>query len=117
MFIKYRTVIITIVLTLSIILTSCLFNREYTEFTIENWNASVYNNRYKMAKDIVENDLLIGKTRNEIISMLGEDGITDFYTSDTRLFYFVGHNYMDSYYLGILFDNKGVVEKAYILSS
>jgi len=116
MFLKYRTVIITIILTLSILLTSCLFNREYTEFTIENWNASVYN-RYNMAKDIVEKDLLIGKTCDEIISMLGEDGITNFYTSDTRLFYFIGHNYMDSYYLGILFDNKGVVEKAYILSS
>ena len=117
MFIKYKTVIITILFTLSILLSSCLYNREYTEFTIENWNASEYSNRYKMAKDIVDNDLLIGKTRDEINSMLGEDGIMDFYIDDEWLYYYVGRNFMDSIYLVILFDSKGVVEKTSILNS
>ena len=70
-----------------------------------------------MAKDIVENDLLMGKTREDITTMLGEDGISDFYTSDKRLFYIVGRNYIDSIYLGILFNSDGVVEKTYIHNS
>lgn len=41
-------------------------------FTKENWKTYAFK-RYKMADDIIENKLIIGKTKQEIVLLLGDN--------------------------------------------
>jgi len=44
-----------------------------TEFDKENW-ISNKEKRYEMSHDIIESNMLIGKTKQEVIDILGDDG-------------------------------------------
>ncbi|MEZ4887017.1 MAG: hypothetical protein R3E32_19965 [Chitinophagales bacterium] len=55
---------------------SCGINSESelnnVKFSSEKWKVSDWREKGRMTDDIVENDLLIGKTKTEIVEMLGE---------------------------------------------
>ena len=75
---KYLAIIPTIILSpilyIGIILI-WIFSVSYypkTDFNKQEWNENK-EERYKMANDIIKNEILIGKTRVEVIELLGDD--------------------------------------------
>jgi predicted PurR-regulated permease PerM len=47
-----------------------------SDFDKNEWNSNV-EERFKMSENIIESEILIGKTREEVIQMLGNDFITN----------------------------------------
>lgn len=43
-----------------------------TDFDKNEWNENI-EERYKMSKDIIKSEMLIGKTKEEVIKLLGDD--------------------------------------------
>lgn len=82
------------------------------EFNQTEWNSNV-EERYKMSEDIIESRILIGKTHNEVIEILG----TDFSSKNERsITYELGHVpglfNIDPDYLEIKLEN-GIVVSVY----
>ena len=81
---KYLAVISTIILApvfymgIVIIWTYSLANYPSIDFNQKEWKSNA-EERYKMSKDIIESKMLIGKTRDEVIEILGTD-----YTSNSK---------------------------------
>lgn len=75
--------------------------------------------RYKMINDLMDNDLLIGKTKNEVIKILGKDFSENCWVKETWCYTAPDpDNYspLDHYEFIIYFDNFGKVKKvAYML--
>ncbi len=75
------------------------------DFDQIEWNSNI-EERYKMSEDIIESKILIGKTKNEIIEILGEN-----YSSNTHnsliyeLGFVPGLFNIDPDYLRINFEN------------
>ena len=57
-----------------------------SDFDQNDWNSNVQE-RYKMSSDIINSKLLIGKTREEVIQILGNDFSSD---DETELIYELG---------------------------
>jgi len=89
---KYIAVVPTVILSPLLyvcIVTIWLFSASYymeQAFQREIWIEDV-EHRYKMSASLIENEMLIGKTKEEVVSLLGED------------FYSYNENYI-GYYLG-----------------
>ncbi len=47
-----------------------------SDFDKNEWNSNI-EERFKMSENIIESEILIGKTREEVIQMLGNDFITN----------------------------------------
>lgn len=82
------------------------------DFDQTEWNSNV-EERYKMSEDIIESRILIGKTHNEVIEILG----TDFSSKNERsITYELGHVpglfNIDPDYLEIKLEN-GIVVSVY----
>ena len=82
------------------------------DFDQTEWNSNV-KDRYKMSEDIIESRMLIGKTHNEVIEILG----TDFSSKNERsITYELGHVpglfNIDPDYLEIKLEN-GIVVSVY----
>jgi amino acid transporter len=96
-----------------IAITIWIFSLSYypvNEFNKEDWTLNK-EERFKMSKDIIENKILIGKTKSEIIELLGED----YYEySDEHIAYELGFVpgpvNIDSDVLDIYFENGNVVK-------
>ncbi|OIQ20279.1 hypothetical protein [Lacinutrix sp. MedPE-SW] len=54
----------------AVVLTTTLIYQFEERFTKENWERN-RSTRYKMADDIIERQVLLGKTKQEIINLLG----------------------------------------------
>lgn len=80
------------------------------DFNKEDWTLNK-EERFKMSKDIIENEILIGKTKSEIIELLGEDYHE---YSDEHIAYDLGFVpgpvNIDSDVLDIYFENGNVVK-------
>lgn len=80
-----------------------------SDFNQNEWKSNV-GNRYKMSKNLIESKMLIGKTRNEVMDLLGKDFVSN---TESRLIYELGHVpglfNIDLDYLDIIFEN-GVVK-------
>ena len=101
-----------------VLVMGCSHENRYYEYTPENWAAAKVNERYEMSCDLVKKGILIGKTRNEIISILGEDGIEEKYAvSEEKLVYLVGHTIIDSFWLITLFDAEGIATEVSVIDS
>jgi heme/copper-type cytochrome/quinol oxidase subunit 2 len=91
---KYIAIIPTIIVSPIIYLMVILiwiFSMSYypkEKFDSIKWNKNI-EERYKMAKDIIEKNILIGKTKDEVIKLLGND----YYESEEGTI---------SYYLGLV---------------
>jgi len=77
-------------------------------FDQNEWNSNV-EERYKMSEVIIESKMLIGKTRHEVIRILGNEFITN---SESEITYELGHVpglfNIDPDYLDIKFENGKV---------
>ena len=103
-----------IIITLVFALVGCAPEELYDEFSTDNWSAVDAEDRYAMAKDLIEKELLLEMTREEIESILGRNGIVEDNTFENRMRYLVGYSIADSLILCIDFDGDGYVTKAYI---
>lgn len=56
------------------------------EFDEAGWNTNVYE-RYRMSRDIISSEMLIGKTLEEVIEILGEDVSID---GEEHVVYYLG---------------------------
>lgn len=89
---KYLAIIPTIILSPLLyvgIIMIWIFSVSYypkTNFKKQEWNENK-EERYKMSKDIIKSDILIGKTMEEVIELLGDD----FYSyEDNHIVYDLG---------------------------
>ena len=74
-------------------------------FNQEIWNTNI-DKRKGMIKDLIESNQILGKSKEELITLLGENyKITD---SDTALGYIVASNLGDPLCFVILFDDNGI---------
>ncbi len=91
---KYLAIIPTIILSPLLyvgIIMIWIFSVSYypkTTFNKQKWDEQI-EERYKMSKDIMKSEMLIGKTKAEVVKLLGED------------FNAYGENHI-SYYLGFV---------------
>jgi len=70
--------------------------------------------RYKMVNDLKNNDLLIGKTKQEVLDFLGNDYKENCYKKNTICYIaYDPDNYavLDHFEFVIYFDNNGIVVK------
>jgi len=96
------SIIVVLILNISFVPSSIKFNMQVWEENLSQRN--------KMAKYIIEKKLLIGKTKQEVINMLGND----YYNYPNMMSYQIGYsdNYMsvDPDVLYINFENNQVIE-------
>jgi|TARA_B110000483_G_C17974263_1_gene457129 hypothetical protein len=80
-----------------------------SDFDKDEWNSNV-KERFIMSEDIIESEILIGKTREEVIQMLGNDFITN---NESEITYELGHVpglfNIDPDYLDIKLENGKVI--------
>ena len=106
--------------------------KRYAEFSIENWEDTTHvSYRYDMAKDLVAKEILLGKTRDEVIATLGNIGRISEKSHDNialtlrnlrrlegdsfdGIVYIVGYNTIDTIILIIQFDDDGYVSSTFI---
>ena len=78
-------------------------------FDQNEWNSNI-EERYKMSEDIIESEMLIGKTRDDVINILGNNYSTN---NENRLSYELGFVpglfNIDPAYLNIIFKNGKVI--------
>ncbi len=80
-----------------------------SDFDQNQWNSNV-EERYKMSKDIIESKILIGKTREEVIQLLGTDFLNNNESELTYELGFVpGLFNIDPDYLDIKLENGIVI--------
>lgn len=80
----------TLYVTIGLILIYSIFYYPEIPFNQQEWSKNT-EERYKMSSDIIKSEMLIGKTKAEVIELLGEE---DFYSGDDK-----DENHM-IYYLG-----------------
>jgi len=115
---KFAAVISTIILSPIIyvgLFMIWIFSISYystNDFNQNEWNSNI-GERYKMSEDIIESEMLIGKTRDEILEILGNNYSSD---NEYRLTYELGHVpglfNIDPDFLEIKFEN-GIVKSVH----
>ena len=98
------------------VMAGCSQKQHYAEFSSENWKVAEIKEREGMAKDLISKDILIGKTHDEVVFIMGKDGIIENGNFDGFQFV-VGQSYIDFILLNILFDSDGHVSKVFITQS
>jgi len=80
-----------------------------SDFDKNEWKSNV-EERFKMSEDIIESEILIGKTGEEVVQMLGNDFITN---NESEITYELGHVpglfNIDPDYLDIKLENGKVI--------
>lgn len=91
-------------------------------YLLSKWHANE-NDRIRTGYKLVEKAELIGKTEDEIVSLLGEGSGqrsfkigNDDYTNKDVLVYYLGVDFMDSLWMIILFDGGVAVDIEYNIS-
>ena len=113
---KYIAIIPTIILSPLIYIATIviwIFSISYypnTKFDKKEWNINI-EQRYKMSDDIIKSQMLIGKTKEDVIELLGNN----YYTySENHIAYELGHVpflfNIDPDFLNIYFENGTVVK-------
>ena len=83
------------------------------EFNSTDWIQNI-DSRYRMVNDLAENDLLLGKTKDEIIALLGTEYTTDCWTKNTICYISPDpDNYatLDHYEFVIFLNEESIVER------
>jgi len=80
-----------------------------SSFDQSKWNSNI-EERYKMSDDIIKSEILLGKTRESVIKLLGEN----LSSSDPNTFYYgLGHTpgmfNIDPDYLEVIFEDSIVI--------
>lgn len=106
------TIIVSPILYVGIIMI-WIFSISYypkTDFNKQKWESNK-DERYKMSKDIIKSELLIGKTKDEVINLLGNDF---FKYNDNHIAYDLGFVprlfNIDPDVLDIYFENGKVIK-------
>ncbi|WP_299836024.1 hypothetical protein [uncultured Tenacibaculum sp.] len=84
-FISFSTLVFIVLIPLLLVYNYLYYPNK--AFDKKIWN-SVVHVRYEMSKNIIEKELLIGKSKQEVIQLLGTK---EFYTEDNRIMYTIGH--------------------------
>ncbi len=84
-FISFSTLVFIVLIPLLLVYNYLYYPNK--AFDKKIWN-SVVHERYEMSKNIIEKELLIGKSKQEVIQLLGTK---EFYTEDNRIMYTIGH--------------------------
>ncbi|WP_299711041.1 hypothetical protein [uncultured Tenacibaculum sp.] len=84
-FISFSTLVFIVLILLLLVYNYLYYPNK--AFDKKIWN-SVVHERYEMSKNIIEKELLIGKSKQEVIQLLGTK---EFYTEDNRIMYTIGH--------------------------
>jgi len=71
---------------INLLISSCVTFYKNEEFDVHKWETNM-EERYKMANNIINKKLLIGKTKNEVIELLGE---IDLIFDENSIWYFLG---------------------------
>lgn len=77
-----------------------------SEFNFNEWN-NHYEDRYKMIPSLIDNYNLIGMHRDDVINLLGTNGL--YTNNDVALEYYVAKGLGDPMFFGIYFDTNGFV--------
>tara|TARA_R110002111_G_scaffold221743_2_gene283929 strand:- start:369 stop:686 length:318 start_codon:yes stop_codon:yes gene_type:complete len=91
-------------LLLFIFLLSCGNNNKAEKFNKEKWISGTQIERGNMSTDLVESKILIGKTKSEILDLLGNPKDS----TNTNFHYLVDFGYMTSFDLKISFDKSNL---------
>ena len=86
---------------------SCGNKIKSEKFDKEKWKAGTQIERGNMSTDLIESEILIGKSKSEVINLLGEPKDS----SNTNFHYIVDFGYMTSFDLNIYFNNSLKVHK------
>lgn len=82
-------------------------NKEQKSFTAEKWNSDV-NKRYRMVDSLIRDGGLLGKTRAEVIDLLGINGLRS-NTKDSMEYYLAPQNGEEIKILILEFDEEDTV--------
>lgn len=106
-FIKYKIFSLLLLIPMLTILFLFISNSNINlkKFNSTKWKNNIHY-REKMVQNIVKDKNFIGKTKEEIISILGEDFKEN---SNNRIFYLVNEQYFPSYFY-LKFKNNKVTE-------
>ena len=104
----------TLYVAIGLILIYSIFYYPKIPFNQQEWSKNT-EERYKMSSDIIKSEMLIGKTKAEVIELLGEE---DFYSGDDKdenhMIYYLGYvpgiASIDPDILEIFFEDGKVVE-------
>lgn len=83
-------------------------NKEQKTFSGEKWNSDV-NKRYRMVDSLIRDGGLVGKTRSEVIDLLGINGLRS-NTSEAMEYYLAPQNGEEVKILILEFDENDTVE-------
>jgi hypothetical protein len=79
------------------------------DFNKDDWDKYI-DARFTMTEFIIDNGILIGKTREEVVDILG---IQEYYVIENNIYYYIGFKprfiNIDPYLLGIIFENDLVI--------
>lgn len=84
-------------------------NKEKKSFTKEKWSSDV-NKRYKMVDSLISEGGLVGKTRSEIIDLLGVNGLRS-NTAESIEYYLAAENGEEVKILILEFDEDDKVSR------
>jgi len=87
--------------------TAYKINKEQKSFTAEKWNSDV-NKRYRMVDSLIRDGGLLGKTRAEVIDLLGINGLRS-NTKDSMEYYLAPQNGEQVKILILEFDEEDTV--------
>ena len=74
------------------------------KFNSEKWKTGTQIERGNMSTDLVESKILIGKTKPEILNLLGQPKDSD----ETNFHYIIDFGYMTPFHLDIMFDQNNL---------
>ena len=93
-----------ILLLLVIFFLSCGNNHKLEKFDKEKWKKGTQIERGNMSTNLVESNILIGKTKSEVLDLLGEPKDS----TNTNFHYLVDFGYMIPFDLNIWFDKNSL---------
>ena len=114
---KWKVLILFVLLgiVMILILNYLFVNHQPKIFTSERWNSISEDKRYYMAKDLVEKKILIGKTRDEVLELLGENITESHQNNDGTddISYFLG-SLIGPEFLVLRFDENNIVIDSWV---
>ncbi len=104
---KKILVIILILFIIAIVALSCFYYHitAEREFSVQKWDTDIWH-RERMVKSLTEKYNLYGMTDEEIVKLLGKNGLVE----NSHYTYYVGKSYCGPVIFGISFDDNNKVE-------
>ena len=109
-FLIWSSVVIGIFFIITFFSISYMNKQEVAQnFDVNKWNNSPPTSRLSMAKHLVTERILYGKSKKEVKELLGDNGLAR--DEEHSLCYIVGENIADPWVLDITIDESGMVKE------